>query len=185
MRIGSEIRLRFVDCLRGSVRVEEPLDRGAGRERYRVVSYGFERYFSAWQWRLIFVLDVLVKSSLIYLSAAVATLGLIILSGFEPIVPIVLVGISISGLHFLCCYFAIRVIERFKLKHVDLHRARFPLLLFFANFLFAAILAVILSVGGEIVGAAFLSIIVTVTNLIPVLFVALIAWISNLIARPS
>ena len=149
------------------------------------MSYGFERYFSAWQWRLFFVLDVLVKSSLIYLANALISFGLIILSGLEPLVPIVLMGISISGLHFLCFYFAIRLIARLELRHGQLHRAKSLLLLVVANVLFAVILAVVLSVSGRIVAAAFMSSIVTVTNLIPVVLVALITWISSLTARLS
>jgi hypothetical protein len=148
------------------------------------MSYGFDAYLSVWQWRVIFVLDVLIKSSLIYLSAAVTTLGLIITSGFEPIVPIILVGISISSLHFLCLYFAIRFIEQFKLNHVESNLARFALLLLFSNILFVAILTVVLSVNGGIRSNAILSMLVAATNLIPVLPVALIAGISRLIIRP-
>lgn len=147
------------------------------------MSYGFDAYLSVWQWRVIFVLDVLIKSSLIYLSAAVITLGLIITSGFEPIAPIILVGISISGLHFLSLYFAIRFIERFKLNHVESNLARFALLLVFANILFVAILAVVLSVDGGIRSNAILSMLVAASNLMSVLPVALIAWISRLIIR--
>lgn len=148
------------------------------------MSYGFDAYLSVRQWRVMFVLDVLSKSSLIYLSAAVTTLGLIITSGFEPIVPIILVGISISSLHFLCLYFAIRLIARFKLNHVESNLARFALLLVFANTLFVAILTVVLSVNGGIHSSTILSMLVAATNLIPVLPVALIAWISRLVIRP-
>jgi len=148
------------------------------------MGYGFDAYLSVWQWRVIFVLDVLGKSSLIYLSAAVTTLGLIIKSGFEPIVPIILVGISISSLHFLCLYFAIRLIARFKLNHVESNIARFGLLLVFANTLFVAMLTVVLSVRGGIRSNAILSMLVAATNLIPVLPVALIASISRLVIRP-
>lgn len=148
------------------------------------MSYGFDAYLSVWQWRVIFVLDVLVKSSLIYLSVAVTTLGLIIMSGFEPIMPIILVGISISSLHFLCLYFAIRFIARLELRYVELYRAKFFLLLVFSNILFAAILTVVLSVNSGILSGAILSVFVAVTNLISVLIVALISWISSLITRP-
>lgn len=73
---------------------------------------------------MIFVTDVLIKSLLIYASAAVTTLGLIIVSGFEPVMPIILVAISISSLHFICLYFAIRVIARYRLNDVESNFAR-------------------------------------------------------------
>ena len=145
--------------------------------------YGFDDYCSLRLWRVIFVLDVLIKSSLIYLSAAVTTLGLIIMSGLEPVVPIILVGFSLSSLHFICLYIAIRFIARFKLRYVPSDRAGFLLLLVFANVLFAAILTAFLSLGGDILGSARLSMLVAATNLIPVLLVAPIAWISSLITR--
>lgn len=73
------------------------------------MSYAFGAYLPAWQWRVIFVTDVLIKSLLIYASAAVTTLGLMIVSGFEPVMPIILVAISISSLHFICLYFALEL----------------------------------------------------------------------------
>ena len=148
------------------------------------MSYGFDAYLSVWQWRVIFILDVLIKSSLIYLSATVTTLGLTITSGFEPIVPIILVGLSISGLHFLCLYFAIRFIAQYKLNHVTSSLARFALLLVLANILFVAIFTVVLSVNGSILGSAILGMLVAATNLIPIFPVVLIARISRLIVRP-
>jgi hypothetical protein len=147
------------------------------------MSYGFDAYLPAWQWRVIFVLDVLIKSSLIYLSVAAITLGLIITSGFEPIVPLILMGIAISGLHFLCLYVAIRFVARLKLSQSGSRRAKFSLVLVFANVLFGTILAVVLSVTGDIFSGALLSMLVAATNLVPVLLVALIVWISSLITR--
>jgi hypothetical protein len=149
------------------------------------MSYGFDAYLSVSQWRVIFVMDVLIKSSLIYLSAAVTTLGLIITSGFEPIVPIILVGISISSLHFLCLYFAIRVIAQFNLNHVESNFLRFVRLLVFANIFFVAILTVVLSVNSSIRSNAILGMLLAATNLLPFLPVALIAWISRLGIRPQ
>lgn len=147
------------------------------------MSYGFDTYLTSWQWRIVFVLDVLIKSSLIYLSAAVTTLGLIITGGFEPIVPIILAGISISGLHFLCIYFAIRFVARCKLDHVESSFARFASLLTFSNILFVAIITAVLSVNGSIGNSAILGMFVAITNLIAFLPVALIAWISRLVIR--
>jgi hypothetical protein len=147
------------------------------------MSFGLDAYLSVAQWRAIFVLDVLIKSSLVYLSVAVTTLGLIIKSGFEPIVPLILMGISISGLHFLCLYFAIRIVARLKLNQSGSSRARLLLVLVFANMLFGGILAVVLSVTGGILGGVLLSMLVTATNPVPVVLVALTARISNLITR--
>jgi hypothetical protein len=148
------------------------------------MSYGFDAYLSVWQWRVIFVLDVLIKSSLIYLSVAAVTLGLIITGGFEPIVPLILIGIAIAGLHFLCLYSAIRFVARLKLNQSESRRAKFLAMLAFANILFGAILAVVLSVTGDIFNSALLSMLVAATNLVPVLLVALMVWISSLITRP-
>src|SRR4051812_26998916 len=114
------------------------------------MSGSFDHYLPLRVWRVIFVLDALIKSFLAYLSIAVATLGLIIMSGIEAIVPIILAGISLSSLHFVCLYLAIRFIARFKSKYVPGYRARFLLLLIFANILFAAILTAFLSLGGDI-----------------------------------
>lgn len=147
------------------------------------MSYGFDAYLSIRQLRIIFVLDVLIKSLPIYLSVAAITLGLIITSGFEPIVPLILIGIAISGLHFLCLYFAIRFVGWLKLSQSGSRRAKFFLVLVFANILFGAILAIVLSVAGDIFGSTLLSMLVAATNLVPVLLVALIAWISSLITR--
>lgn len=147
------------------------------------MSYGFDRYCSTWQWRIIFVLDVIIKSSLIYLSAAITTLGLIFLAGFEPIVPIVLIGISISGLHFLCLFFAIRLVERCGLDRVESHRTKFLLLLVFAYILFSVTLTLVLSLGGSMVSSSIVSMEVAATNLIPVVLVVLVAKIANVLVR--
>jgi len=129
--------------------------------------------FSASQWWSAFVLDVLIKAALIYWQAALVTLGTITLQRLEPLIPFILMAVSLSGLHFLCLFFGNRFVGSLRATNVQRSRPlKFVLVLIFANVLFIVSFAAILSVSGSIYDHVLLSTMVAATNMLPVLLVA-------------
>ncbi|WP_342712188.1 hypothetical protein AAFG13_12600 [Bradyrhizobium sp. B124] len=127
---------------------------------------------SASQWWIAFVLDVLIKAALFYWQAALVTLGMIALQGFESLIPFILVAASLSSLHFLCLFFGNRFVGSLQAATVQRSRPlKFVLMLIFANLFFIVSFAAVLSVSGNVLDHILLSAIVAVTNLVPVLLV--------------
>lgn len=139
--------------------------------------------FSVWQWRVIFVLDVLIKASLMYAVAVTITLGLIVLSGFGPLMPVVLMAASLSALHLLSIFFGSRFADWLEGKKVKLSAIqKFWLVLIFSNIVFVVSFALISSLGtGVSVDMFFASLYPAATNPIPILLVAGFGRISQLV----
>jgi hypothetical protein len=139
--------------------------------------------FSVWQWRVIFVLDVLIKASLMYATAVMITLGLIVLSGFGPLMPVVLMAASLSALHLLSIFFGNRFADRVEGKGTKLPAGlKFWFVLIFSNILFVVSFALILSLGRDVsIDAVIGSLYAAATNPIPILLVAGFGYISRLI----
>ena len=141
--------------------------------------------FSVWQWRAIVVLDVVIKAGLIYLSAAFVTLGLIVKSGLEPVIPFILMAASVSSLNFLCLFFGNRFVAWLERNQFQPPGAiRFSLVLIFANALFVVVFTALMSVvSGKIYNHGILSMFVAATNLMSILLVAAVSRISSLVGR--
>lgn len=141
--------------------------------------------FSVWQWRAIVVLDVVIKAGLIYLSATFVTLGLIMKSGVEPVVPIILMAASVSSLNLLCLFFGNRFVAWLESNNFQSAGAvRFIIVLIFANALFVVVFTALMSVvTGNIYNHMVLSTFVAATNLMSILLVAAYSGISSLVGR--
>lgn len=138
--------------------------------------------FSVWQWRVAVVLDVLLKTALLYVTMVVVSLGTVILGGFDFVLPIFLMAASLSSLHFLCLFFGSRFVARLESTNAKLaHALKFVLVLVFANILFIISFTAVLSFNRNIADNAIGSLYVAATNLIPILLVAAVGRIAGLI----
>lgn len=134
------------------------------------------------QWWAAFILDVVIKTALIYWSAALITLGMIAAGGFEPVIACLVLAASLSSLHFLCLFLGGRFVE--SLEEANIRRSRllrFVLVLISANVIFISSLVALLSVSGGVYNSVLVSMIVAATNLVPVLFVAVTSGLLSLI----
>lgn len=135
--------------------------------------------FPKWQWCVIVVLDVFVKTALLSF-ASVFAIG----APIQPLMVFALMGASISSLHFLCIYFSRRFFVRVDLERAKIARPlKFALMLLFASFLFVVSWTAIMSTNGAVYGSAVIGLILAATNLIPVLLIATFGWIYNLTRR--
>ncbi|VIO77374.1 hypothetical protein [Bradyrhizobium ivorense] len=139
---------------------------------------------SSSQWWSAFVLDVLIKAALMYWQAALTTLGMIVLQGFEPLIPFILMAASLSSLHFLCLFFGNRFVG--SLQAMNAQRSpvmKFVCVLISGNALFIVSFAAVLSVSGNVYERVLFSTMVAVTNLVPILLVAGTGGLLGLIKR--
>lgn len=139
---------------------------------------------SIWQWWAAFILDVLIKTALIYWSAALVSLGIITTPGLEPLIPFILIAVSLSGLHILCLFFGDRFVGSLQVANIQRSWARkFLLVLIIANLSFIVSFAAVLSVSGNVYDQVLLSTIAAATNLMPILLVAVAGGLLLFVAR--
>lgn len=144
---------------------------------------GFQMNFSVTQARG-FRPGVLLKALSLLGPAVLASLGLIILGGFAVLPLFILIGASISGLHFLCLFFGSGLAARIETAHPNLPRAlKVLLVLIIANFLFAVSWMALMSVSFGVYEGAIESLYFIATNLISILLVAGPVFILRFIDR--
>lgn len=129
--------------------------------------------FSARQWWVGFALDVVIKAALLYFSAVLISLGVILTGGIGPAIPFVLIAVSISGLYFLCLFFGERFVAWLGSADPERRHAFRPaLVLIFTNVLFVVSFTVLVSATGNFYDNVILSMILTASNLPAILLVA-------------
>ena len=147
---------------------------------------GFKMNLSPFQWLLIIVLDMLIKVVVILFA------GVLVTFGTEPVGPFVFAAVAISVFHFVCMFLASSLVVSLELIRVELSRAvKFPLVLIVANIMFASSLTafMILSVRRDEIGPTpyqdvVISLILVVTNLIPIAIAAAYRGILSRARRP-
>jgi hypothetical protein len=128
--------------------------------------------FSVRQWRALFVLDTLLKGSVAFVGAILASLGTVILGGFKAVMLFIAIGASISSLHLLGLFFGSGIIARLEAALPKLRPLKFLLVLAVANVLFVLGFTALMFVSlGESFDAP-VSLLLTATNLISILLVA-------------
>jgi hypothetical protein len=148
-----------------------------------LICCGFQMNFSVTQARG-FRPGVLLKALSLLGPAVLASLGLIILGGFAVLPLFILIGASISGLHFLCLFFGSGLAARIETTHPNLPRAlKVLLVLIIANFLFAVSWMALMSVSFGVYEGAIESLYFIATNLISILLVAGPVFILRFIDR--
>jgi hypothetical protein len=148
-----------------------------------LICCGFQMNFSVTQARG-FRPGVLLKALSLLGPAVLASLGLIILGGFAVLPLFILIGASISGLHFLCLFFGSGLVARIETAHPNLPRAlKVLLVLIIANFLFAVSWMALMVVSFGVYEGAIGSLYFIATNLISILLVAGPVFILRFIDR--
>jgi hypothetical protein len=106
------------------------------------------------------------------------------LGGFAVLPLFILIGASISGLHFLCLFFGSGLAARIETAHPNLPRAlKVLLVLIIANFLFAVSWMALMVVSFGVYEGAIGSLYFIATNLISILLVAGPVFILRFIDR--
>src|ERR1700754_2301887 len=104
--------------------------------------------FSKWQWRAAFAIDVVIKFALIYGSAVLASLGLVVNAGIEGVVYFMIPAVAASILNFVYLMLGGRVVNSLQwpaLRHRPFHGA---LVLIVANAAFVGSWTLLFSFRG-------------------------------------
>lgn len=142
--------------------------------------------FSKWQWRAAFALDVLLKFVLAYSGAILASLGLVVQAGAEYVVGFAIVAIAMAALNAVYLMLGQRAVVALNWPRPARHPVlQAILILIFANAMFAGSFIILFSFQGQggFVESAIFSLFCVVTNLVPIVIVAIFGWISRLISR--
>ena len=153
------------------------------------VDDGLNMNFSIVQWFVLFILDLLIKTLCVYFAALAFSLSVVVDPGL--LLSFVPIGVLISGLNLLCLFLVSRLVTRLESFNAGLPPVLKCLLVFFvANTLFVlAWVGFFATIGhsdnGPAEGAVeglLIGLFLVVTNVIPVLLVALLGRISSLLS---
>ena len=179
-RIVNGTTAKLVRCERYAA----PLKACRAIERESSSAVGVQMNVSKWQWIVVFALDVLFKFMLAYGGAILASLGLVVLAGIGYVVEFVIAAVSMSSLNAVYLLLGQRVVAALDRPWLVRH----PLLqagsiLICANAMFSGSLISLFSFHGGFFQSAIFSLFFVVTNLVPIVIVAIFGWSWTLISR--